>query len=572
MGEGMTGHYIVCGMGHVGYRVVDLLRRLGEEVVIVTLPTREEWLRAAQEAGASVIMGDARDESVLEKAGIATAGALLAMADKDLVNVEISLDAKRLRPELPVVVRIFDQNLAQQLEASFDVRRALAMSALAAPTFVAAALGEEVAGSFRMEDSLFVVGQCRVGKCGIHEGASVREVAARHSLAVLSVQRERGAEISPPPDTALEEEDRVTLLGDHSDWLRVTGSGESSPEPAPALRARRTISALSPAVWLRFAHHVWSSAPLPLRIVFAALNALIVISVFVFHLAMDLSLIDAIYFIVATVTTTGYGDISPIRAHPWLRLYSCLVMLLGSATIATLYSIITDYIVATRFRQLLGRHRTPHSDHFVVAGLGTVGYRIVDKLKRVGARVVAIERNPNGEFVEDVRSHTEVIVGDARLGDTLAKAGVEKARAVLAVTGDDAANLSVALETERRNSAVRTVVRLFDQEFARKVKQSLGVDAAMGAFGIAAHAFVAAAMYRDVRTAFLLDDRLYAVLFRRCGDEWHGLRPSFLRDRDGIAVMMRRPSNRQPFLPACDDTPLDESETVLAVVWKSLVR
>jgi Trk K+ transport system NAD-binding subunit len=566
----MTGHFIVCGMGHVGYRVVDLLRRLGEQVAIVTLPTREEWLRAAKEAGADVIIGDARDESTLERAGIAGAQALLAMADKDLINVEIALDAKRLRSDLPIVVRIFDQNLAGQLEAAFDIRRALAMSVLAAPHFVAAALGEQVAGAFRMDGSLLVVGQ-RLLEGSSGSPTSVREVAVRHNLSVLSVGRGEEMTVGPPPDMELRPGDRVSVLGDNRDWLHFQGVEEPSPQ-RPSASARRTMSAFSPLTWFRFAHHVWSSAPLPLRIVFAALNTLILISVFVFHFAMGLSLIDATYFIVATVTTTGYGDINASQAHPGLKLYSCLVMLLGSATIATLYSIITDYVVATRFRQLLGRHRTPHRDHFVVAGLGTVGYRIVDKLRAIGARLVVIEKNPNGEFVEDVRSHTEVIVGDARLGDTLTKAGVEHARAVLSVTGDDAANLSVALETERRNPGVRTVIRLFDQEFARKVKQSLGVDAAMGAFAIAAPAFVAAAMYPDVRTAFLLDGRLYAVLHRAAGDEWHGQTPSALHDRHGVTVLMRRAEDSLPFIPLADDRPLDSAETVLAVVWRPLVH
>ncbi|HSB64595.1 MAG TPA: NAD(P)-binding protein, partial [Thermoanaerobaculia bacterium] len=131
---------LVCGLGHVGIRVVELLARLGERAVVITRETRPEWRRIAEAAGATVVTGDARDPGLLRDSGLMQARALLAVTDHDPVNLEIALDAARERPDLPVVARLFDQNLAQQLEASGAVRRALSVSALVAPSFVGAAL------------------------------------------------------------------------------------------------------------------------------------------------------------------------------------------------------------------------------------------------------------------------------------------------------------------------------------------------------------------------------------------------------------------------------------------------
>src|SRR5205823_36732 len=122
----MADHVVVCGMGQVGYRVVDLLCRLGERTTVVALPTREDWAQEVRARGVDVLVGDARATARLVEAGIHDARALIAVTDQDLVNIEIALDAKRLRPDLPVVVRIFDQALARQMEATFDIRRALA--------------------------------------------------------------------------------------------------------------------------------------------------------------------------------------------------------------------------------------------------------------------------------------------------------------------------------------------------------------------------------------------------------------------------------------------------------------
>src|SRR5207244_9831373 len=103
----------------------------------------------------------------------------------------------------------------------------------------------------------------------------------------------------------------------------------------------------------------WSNAPLPLRSAFLLVNMVIALSVLVFRVALDLTLVDALYFIITTVTTVGYGDITPRSAPAVVKLYACVVMLLGSAGIAILYSIITDLIVTARFQQLVGRRRIP---------------------------------------------------------------------------------------------------------------------------------------------------------------------------------------------------------------------
>jgi hypothetical protein len=143
----MSAPILVCGLGAVGYRVVRLLGRLGEPVTVVTLEAREEQVRAVEAKGARVLRGDARDETLLRVAGLDQARALIAATDRDPVNIEIALDARRLRPDLPLVVRLFDQHLARRLEAAFDLRRALGVSALAAPGFAAAALGERWVGT-----------------------------------------------------------------------------------------------------------------------------------------------------------------------------------------------------------------------------------------------------------------------------------------------------------------------------------------------------------------------------------------------------------------------------------------
>ncbi len=61
----MAGHFIVCGLGNVGFRVVELLGRLGEPVAVITQTTSEERQRAAEARGVRIVRGEARDEARL---------------------------------------------------------------------------------------------------------------------------------------------------------------------------------------------------------------------------------------------------------------------------------------------------------------------------------------------------------------------------------------------------------------------------------------------------------------------------------------------------------------------------
>ena len=80
-------------------------------------------------------------------------------------------------------------------------------------------------------------------------------------------------------------------------------------------------------------------APTRLWPIAAGLMLILLGSVFVFQSALHLRWVDAIYFVVTTATTTGYGDISLKDGPDWLKLFGCLVMLAGGALLGILFSV-----------------------------------------------------------------------------------------------------------------------------------------------------------------------------------------------------------------------------------------
>src|SRR5262245_48225848 len=106
----------------------------------------------------------------------------------------------------------------------------------------------------------------------------------------------------------------------------------------------------------------------------------------------------------------------------------------------------------------------PISNHIIVCGLGRVGYRTTLLLLSLGEQVVCITRSRGDDMVSEIEARCQVIFGDARNDNHLLAAGIERARAILALTDEDMTNVSIALDAQRMNPAIRVVVRVFDQE------------------------------------------------------------------------------------------------------------
>jgi Trk K+ transport system NAD-binding subunit len=155
---------------------------------------------------------------------------------------------------------------------------------------------------------------------------------------------------------------------------------------------------------------------------------------------------------------------------------------------------------------------TMYSDHVIVCGVGKLGYRVTRQLLEFGQQVVAIEQDPNKLFIGLVRElDVPVIIGDARLRDTLSKAGIERASSVVCCTQDDLANLDIALDAREANPAVKVVLRMFDDNLASKVEKGFGIRTAFSTSGLAAPAFAAAATRAHIDYSFFVGGTLLHV-------------------------------------------------------------
>lgn len=206
---------IVCGLGKVSFRVVRHLYsvRPRPRIVVVFLGEETSFERRLRRLeGVTLIAGDARDPELLARAGLPQAMAVAALTSDDLVNLQIGLTARRQRPDVHVVLRVFSNTLADRLEEIFGIRTAYSTSALSGPTLAAAALVGDVRHVFDADERLFASNRVKIDAGHALCGRSVEQLRANYGAVVLEIRHLGTVALLPPPDATLDAGDEVLLL------------------------------------------------------------------------------------------------------------------------------------------------------------------------------------------------------------------------------------------------------------------------------------------------------------------------------------------------------------------------
>lgn len=218
------------------------------------------------------------------------------------------------------------------------------------------------------------------------------------------------------------------------------------------------------------------------------------------HAAFGYGLVQSVHTGVAAIVTLGFADaglIGPQLADEpsWVQVGSVLTLLVDVVLVTVLLALVADALVSERFARVFGGSARRMRGHVVIAGLGTVGYRVLRELCSRGYRVAAIDSDHEGPFVAGARRlGAHVTIADVRQEEEFQQLSVDRAVAVLALTDDDAANLEAAFTTMSLAPDVPVVVRCFDPELAARLEVMPGIVASRSVARLAAPHFVAAAV------------------------------------------------------------------------------
>lgn len=199
-----------------------------------------------------------------------------------------------------------------------------------------------------------------------------------------------------------------------------------------------------------------------------------------YHDAADgkVDLLDAVYYATVTLSTTGYGDITPYSDSARLMnvlLVTPLRVLFLIILVGTTLEVLTE---RTREDFRLKRWRTNLRDHTVVVGFGTKGRSAIQTLCATGLRkdqIVIVDPASKVIEIANAEGFTGVL-GDATRSDVLLRAELQKARQVIIATQRDDTAVLVALTARQLNRGAKIVAAVREEENAPLLRQS-GADA-----------------------------------------------------------------------------------------------
>lgn len=206
-------HILICGVGRVGYRLAQQLLELDLDVVGVN-DTPSSLIETLCDAGMPIIIGDVRSEEVLLQAGVRRAATVVICTNHDLVNIEAAFRVRELNPQARLVLRLFEDEIAETLSTSFHVAAIISRSALAAVAFAHAALGVDIVETFQLGDRSCVLTWLPVPTGSPLVGRTVRAVCADYDVAPVLHRVAGGLPGEPEPEMVLQAEDALLVFAD----------------------------------------------------------------------------------------------------------------------------------------------------------------------------------------------------------------------------------------------------------------------------------------------------------------------------------------------------------------------
>jgi Trk K+ transport system NAD-binding subunit len=482
----------------------------------------------------------ANDYDALRIAGVGGATSIMTLSDDDRLNLQVALKARDVNPGIRVVLRQFNQVLGRKLEANLPNCSVLSLASHSAATFVGTALDPscfyalEFPGTIRQAassefDLRALLADARHGlvhafdeHTGVQVGFSERR-AADFGIAGLTppaAQQRLCARIvglngSPhiQPARAFAPDDSVIAFAS-VERLEATSGAHGTVRVERRKRRVRRFAVDSK----RRLRGLRRMDPILARVIGTAV-AVFALAVTYFAYAMHHDPLTAFYFVSTTFTSTGYGDITPLNYGGLAMVAANFVMFAGVVASGIFIAFATAALTRAQFNAIQGLRQIRTRGHVLVCGSGNVGTRVIDYLRALHQHVVVVDSNPDPALVEmSRRRQIELLTGDATRDATLDLCNVANARAVVALTDSDTANLEVALGARARNPHVSIVMRAQDDAFAGSIVRQFEAIRTYSTTALAAPAFAMLSRFPGTRGRIAFGDDSYNVGVRLQGE------------------------------------------------------
>jgi len=181
--------------------------------------------------------------------------------------------------------------------------------------------------------------------------------------------------------------------------------------------------------------------------------------------------LDCLYMTVITITTVGFKEVRNLSHHGMV--FTVVLILSSIGVMAVIAGSLTQAIVAGQIRTILGKRRLERrvkrmKDHIIICGYGRIGSFIAREFHQERAPFLVIEKDSERIKIAEEQGYPYV-EGDATDDDTLLRAGLEKAKGLIAALPSDADNLYITLSARTLKSELFIISRTNELAAERKL-------------------------------------------------------------------------------------------------------
>ncbi|WP_017655858.1 NAD-binding protein [Fortiea contorta] len=502
-------HFLVCGLGSLGQYCVAALKKFGGRVSAIDISRPQSWeVKNLPDLLEDFVLGDCRQPHILQQTQIQQLRAVLLVTNNERINIETAFAVRLLNPHVRLVVRSSEQKLNQLLDQQLGNFTAFEMSDLPAPALAIATLANETQGLITLDEHLL-----RIVRCSIDSDHRWRD---RRFVQELNNRKRRVLShyphtTAPPAEFHQWEPEARIRAGDTVIYIEITENlGDFVQSNAiPAGQSKRTIKQRWEYLRQQLSSLDLQQLPSQLRqflsqqqskrvaiLVGITVLSLVILGTTILKAAHPQeSWLKALY--VSSVMLLGsydvvFGALSSADTIPvWMRFLNLSYMLAGTASIAVLYALLTESLLAAKFELPNKRPPVPEQDHVVLIGLDRVGRQVVRYLQKLKQPLVGVS---DATLEHNILPEMPLVVGDFR--DVLEDANLNTARSVLVATDNEMANLEIGLLVHATNPDAALVIQTFEPDFSDNLARLLPYAKVLCSYSLAAEVF-AAAVYGD---------------------------------------------------------------------------
>jgi len=471
--------------------------------IVVLWPADAEFARAVEGVGADFVAGRPDSRDGLETAGVADAVTILALSRDDQLNLQAALRARDANPRIRIVLRQFNRTLAAKIEQNLADCSVLSLAWHSAATYAAVALDQSCFRGlqFPEPDGPLTGFAVRLAEGDRIAGRSVAE--AEHALGARIIAIDRATAIAG--DQLITSGARMVVYG-MLDRLLASAPRQPRPEDRPSV-------AHSLRRFARRSH--WRLRRLdPYLIGFvAAVLALFGVGTWYFRNSFESDWLTAAYFVLSTMTTTGFGDIAPDHTRP-LDLWATMVlMLLGTVFTGLFIVFAAARLTRGQWVRMQGLRPIYRRGHIVVCGSGSIGTGVIDLLLDFDKPLVVVEQSPDAALVERARDRGfDLLTGDASRDDTLDLCNLGAAHSLVALTNVDTLNLEIALGARARNPSMPVVLRIAEATFATSIARHFDFQTTFSVAALAGPVFAGLSRLPGARGHIAFGGRDFSIV------------------------------------------------------------